>query len=271
MNVNEDSLALRDVEKAARLDSLNAKYAYALGYLYLESGQPGKAILTLQKNLKLTPGNTNVRLLLSRAYIANNNIAAAQEQVDKVLAAAPRHPDALFWQARIKASQKDTAAAIAIAKQILTLDSNNYAASMQLADWYSAQNKDEAIRQYEYTFRLDTNDVAPLYEIGAFYEGRQQWKEAKNAYRTCILNDPDYTDAYIQAGKIMYRQDSTEKALRQFNFAIRTDPDNAEAYLQKGLCFEQLKQKDSAIVAFSQALAFKKDMQPAREGLKRLR
>lgn len=270
-SVNEDALCLIDLRQAVQLDSLNPQYVQALGNIYLELDQPGNAITAFKKNLQLSPGDARVRLLLSKAYLEHKDEAAAQEEVSKVLAAAPNYPDALYWQAKIKYEQKDTASAINLVKQALAIDQGYYQASYQLADWYAAAGNKEAIPQYESTFRMDTLDVSPLFEIGALYESRQQWQQAKDAYRVCILKDHDYTEAYIATGKILAQQDSTEKALRQFLLAIQTQPGSAEAYLNKGLCYEKLKQRDSAIVALGQALVFKPGMKAAQEALSRLK
>jgi len=270
-NLQMDSLALIDVLKAAQLDSNNAQYLYTIGYLNLQLDKPEAAIKALKKNLDLLPGNVNTRLLLSKAYIANNNTEAALEETSKVLAAAPNHPGALFGMAQIKAAQKDTAAAIALAKQLLVADKNNYSASYQLADWYKAQGNAAAVTQYQYTFALDTMDVNPLFEIGEFYEQQKQWELAKQAYKACFVKDLDFTDAYLQMGKILYQQDSTEKALRQFNIAISTAPNSAEAYLHKGLSFQKLNLKDSAVAALNQALVFDHQLQAAKDALKKLK
>jgi Tfp pilus assembly protein PilF len=48
-------------------------------------------------------------------------------------------------------------------------------------------------------------------------------------------------------------------------------PNNAEAYYYKGLCFEKMNSKDSATVAFNQALVFDRSMVKAAEALRKLK
>ncbi len=199
--VQQDSLCLIDLQQAIRIDSLNPEYVQALGNVYLELGQPANAITAFRKNLLLSPGDARVRLLLSKAYLENKDVPAAQQEVSKVLAAAPNYPDALYWQAKIMMAQKDTNGAIGTVKQALAIDSSYYLASYQLADWYAAKGLPEAIPQYEKTYRMDTLDVSPLFDIGEMYKSRNQLPQAREAYRVCILKDPDYTDAYIATGK----------------------------------------------------------------------
>lgn len=266
-----DSLALEDVKAALERDKDNSQYNFTSGFLLLKLDKPDEAVKVLLHSLQQSPGNANIRLLLGKAYIAAHNPVAAQEQINKILAAAPQHVPALMMQARIKVALKDTLEAIRITKEILTVSPSNYEASFQLADWYKASGNTATIAQYIATYKMDTTNADPLYEIGDFYEQKKQWEKAKEAYRVCIRSDMDYTDAYMQVGKILLAQDSVEKALRHFNLAINTMPNSAEGYFNKGLCFEKLQQKDSALAAYHQATIFDSDLQGPRDGLKRLK
>ncbi|MFA6057995.1 MAG: tetratricopeptide repeat protein [Taibaiella sp.] len=269
--INNDSLALIDVQQAISLDKNNAQYTFTAGYLQLQLGQAKEAIKTLKHNLEQMPGNVNTRMLLSKAYLADAKIEAAQEQINKILAAAPRHPGALMILADIKAAQKDTVATINILREIITTDAGNYDAAYQLGDWYKATNNPAAVTQYQYTFSLDTTDANPLFEIGDYYERQNQLEKAKEAFIYCIEEDRDFTNAYIHLGKIYLQEKATEKALRHFNLAINTMPNNAEAYYYKGLCFEKMQQADSAAVAFRQALVFDRNMKEAADALYQLK
>jgi tetratricopeptide (TPR) repeat protein len=269
--IKSDSLALIDVEKALSLDKNNAQYTFTIGYLQLQLGQVKQSIKTLQHNLEQSPGNINTRMVLAKAFIADSKPEAAAEQINKILAATPQHGGALMIMADIKASQKDTTAAISILKNILIADPRNYDASYQLGDWYKAANNEAAITQYNYTYSLDTNDVNPLFEIGDYFEQKNQMNKAKEAYIYCIQKDRDFTDAYFRLGKIYMNEGLNDKALRHFDLAIHTMPNNAEAYYYKGLCFEKMNSKDSATVAFNQALVFDRSMVKAAEALRKLK
>lgn len=269
--INNDSLALIDVEKAQSLDGKNPQYSFTIGYLQLQLGHTEAAIKTLQENLKESPGNVNTRMLLARAYLAHHKIEESKQQIDQILAAAPQHTGAMIVQAEILTAQKDTVAAINVLQHILEVNPGNYQASYNIANLYSSSNNDKAISQYLQTFYLDTMDVAPLYDLGSFYETRKDFTKAKSMYTTCILKDRDFTDAYVSLGKIFLQEKNTEKALRHFNLAIATKPNDAESYYLKGKCFETLQQKDSAIVAYNQALTFDAELLEARAGLKRMK
>ena len=268
--INADSLSIVDLKKAIELDAKNPQYYQALGMLYLNNNQADQAVVALEQNLELSPGEVRVRLLLSKAYLESSQIKKAQEQVDKVLAADPDYPEALCWNGQIKATEKDTVAAIQYIKKALEINPAFYSASYQLADLYAAQKNENAVAQYHKTFNMDTLNVAPLFDIGEFYKNKKEWEQAKKAYVQSVLKDPDYSFAYIEIGKILMLQDSLNKALRQFNLAVITKPGFAEAFYNKGLCFEKLNQKDSAEAAFKQALVYNSKLKEAEAGIKRM-
>ena len=269
--INNDSLALIDVLKAQSLEKNNPQYSFTIGYLNLQLGHTDEAIKALEGNLKASPGNVNTRILLARAYLAANKTDDAKKQVDQILAAAPQHVGAMIMQAQILTAEKDTIGAMNALNRILKMDTANYQASYNLATLYRQTKDDRAIVQYDYTFHIDTMDVTPLFDLGTFYEAKKDMTQAKTAYTSCIERDRDFTNAYIALGRIYYQEKNTEKALRHFNLAIQTAPNNAEAYYYKGQCFEALQLKDSAVIAYNQALVFDGGLKEAREGLKRLK
>lgn len=269
--IGQDSLALKDVEAALALDKNNVQYNLTAGYLQLQLDKAPEALRTLQHTLELSPGNVNVRLLLGKAYLSAGNPQAAEEQMSRIIAAAPGHIPARMMHAEVLAALKDTTAAIQELKSILKSTPGNYNASYQLADWYKASGNPGAIAQYQATFRMDTTNADPLFDIAEFYERQQLPVKAKEAYRICLGSDIDYTAAYIRIGKILITEDSLDKALRHFNLAVKSMPNSAEGYYNKGVCFEKLHLPDSARAAYRQAMVFDPGLEEAAEGLKRLK
>ncbi len=68
---------------------------------------------------------------------------------------------------------------------------------------------------------------------------------------------------------MLLQEDSTEKALRQFDMAIAVKQDYVEAYYNRGLCNEILEKYDLAVADYEQALAFNPDYTLAKTALQR--
>lgn len=269
IQVDEPELAQKDLLHALQKDSNNLQYLYALSQVQLQTGDNKAAITNLEKLNSRTHQSAGIQLALANAYLQNNQPDRADRDIKNLLKSDSAFPGALLTLSRIQLIKKDTAKAINILQRAIQLRENNYPASLLLAECLAAQRDPKAIDIYRRTFDMDTTNVSPLLHIGIFYEQVRQPEKAKIIYRECLLKDPDCTAALINTGKILLAQDSVPKALRQFYIAIQTQPNSAEAYIQKGICFEKLKQKDSATVAFAQALVFDPKSEVAKKGWKR--
>jgi len=269
IQVQVPELAKKDLIHALQKDSSNGQYLYALSQVDLQTGDNTAAIKILEKLVNLSHHAPGIQLALAKAYLQNNQPGPATQNIQSLLKADSTYPGALLTLTRIQLIKKDTVSAVNILHRSLQLRENDYPASLLLAECLAAQHNPKAIDIYRRTFDMDTSDVTPLLHIGVFYEQQKQVEKAKSIYRECLLKDPDCTIALINTGKILLGQDSVPKALRQFNIAIQTMPNSAEAYTQKGICFEKLHQKDSAKIAFAQALVFDPQSIAAKNGWQR--
>lgn len=266
-----DSLALIDVEKAISLDTANAQYTFTKGYLEIEMGKAAAAIKTLLYNLEQSPGNVSTRLLLSKAYLMNNNAKDAAQQLNTILQAAPDHIATHLMYAQLEMTTKDTAAAEKRLQLLLNQDKHNYEATYLLAELYAGKGLEKAVVLFNEAYALDTLNAEPLYDIGLFYEKMNSMEKAKEAFVFCLSKDNDYTDAYLKLGDYYFAEQDVLKALRHYNLAIQTAPNNAMAYYKKGICFEKMKQRDSAKLAFYQALVFDSRLKDAKAAFERVK
>lgn len=266
--INMDSLALVDIEKAITLDPDNINYLKAKGNLLLLLDKAAAAIPVFQNCMEKQPEELSYKLYLSNALLLDNQAEKAEKTVQEVLTKDDLYPDAYYWYAQIKAFQKDTAAAINMLHKAIYLDSMYYDAALLLGDYYAMQGNQKAIPQYLKTFYIDTLEALPLFQIGYFFEKQLQLEKAKIAYADCILHDPDFTDAYIQTGKILLQQDSIDKAKRILSIAVKTEPNNDEAHYHLGIAYEKLGFADSASIAYTNAISFNSYHEEAKTKLK---
>lgn len=269
--IDQDSLVLIDLQKAASLAPESVLYLNAIGYVQLNLARPDEAITAFKKSLSMVPGDLEIRLQLAQAYMENNQLEAAASQTESLIHDAPRYLPARLMQAKLKAAHKDTVAAIQLAEAVWEQDRRYYDASLQLADWYKAIGNPKAIDQYQFTFSLNPDDATPLFEIGRFFQQKKQWEEAKSAYKACVIADGDYTYAYIHTAEILMQQDSLDKAQRILKLALATSPANADAWYQTGVCFEKMQLPDSAKQYYDQAAYFGYDATVIRDALNRMK
>mgnify|MGYP003582619253 CR=1 FL=1 len=268
--MGQDSLTQVDLMKAVSLDPDNVGYRESLTFFLIDKKKAALAMEQVKILKQKNPKNETYTLLEAEAYMAGNELAKAETILTDLMTRLPGEPDVLLDASRLKAAQKDTAGAIDYAKKVLQITPNFFDGLYQLADLYSATGNAEALKWYDKIYRLDTLNPNPLYDAALFYQRKGDLAAAKRFFVKTIYVDKDFTDAYIQHGKILLSQDSVSKAERQFSIAIEVAPNSAEAYYQKGLTLLKQNKKAEAKSAFNQALVFNRNHTAAREAVQHL-
>lgn len=269
--LKEDSLALEDLYRAAKLDTNRAEYASAIGDILFDHKDLNNAMKWMARALRHNPTDPRARLKVAQLNLFMKEYPAAFLEINAVLRQDAYNPEAYFLKGLIYKDMKDTNKAISSFQTAINVAPDYRDAYIQLGVIYNDKGSDMGAQYLNNAFRLDTTDVFPLYAIGMYHQEKGQPELAKEQYARCLMHDPQYADALFATGFILMQQDSLEKSRRQFDLVTKTDPTNPDAYYNRGLCSEMLGRKDEARSDYEQALTFDADYPKAKEGLKRLR
>jgi len=270
-SMKQDSLALKDFNKAVTLDSTRSEYYSAVGDLLFEHKDVSGSLKWIKKAIELNPEDPKARLKIAKLDVYLRDYPNAFKEINTVLRQDAMIPEAYFLKGMIYKDIKDSSnkalSSFLTAVQIMP---DYKDALMQIGLLYDQQNDSLALKYYENAFRSDTGDVSPLYAKGMYYQARKRMEEAKNEYKKCITHDRNFADAYFSTGFILMQEDSFEKARRQFDLVTKISPNDAGAYYNRGLCSELMNDIKNAEADYEQALVFDKDYKEAKEGLKRI-
>ncbi len=268
--LKEDSLALEDLYKAARIDTNRAEYASAIGEILFDHKDLNNAIKWMYRALRHNPQDPRARLKVARLDLFLKEYPAAFLEINTVLRQDAYNPEAYFLKGLIYKDIKDTNKAISSFQTAINVAPDYKDAYIQLGMLYNEKGSELGAQYMNNAFRLDTTDVFPLYALGMFYQEKGQLEQAKAQYTRCLMHDPQYADALFANGFILMQQDSLEKSRRQFDLVTKVKPTDPAAYYNRGLCSEMMGRKDEAVSDYQQALTFDKDYDKAKEALRRL-
>jgi tetratricopeptide (TPR) repeat protein len=268
--VKKDSLAINDYKKAISIDSTKGEYYSAVGNLLFDHKDITASLPYIQRAIALNPADPKAHIKVAKMLLYLKKYNEAFAELNIVLRQNVHDPEPYFIKGLAYKGMRDTARAISSFLTALQEGPEDKEAMIQLGQMYSYRNNPIALKYFENAYRLDTNDVFPMYAIGVYYQNNKEFEKAKAAYKDCILHDNQYAGAYNNTGYILLQQDSLEKAWRQYNLVTQIDPANPAAYYSRGLCSELMNKKTDAIKDYKQALVFNAKDDEAKQGLRRL-
>jgi tetratricopeptide (TPR) repeat protein len=268
--LDNDTLAIADYKRAARLDSTKAEYYSAVGDLLFEHKDLQGSVQWLQKALALNPNDLKAHLKIAKLFLYIRDYPKAIKEINTVLPVDKFNPEAYFLKGMVYKEMHDTAKAISSFQTAVQVEPDYREAVIQLGLIFSGKHDSIALLFLNNALKIDSTEIFPLYAQGVYYYDNHDTAKAKDIYRQCIYKDPRYADAYFNMGVILLQQDSTEKAWRQFNIAVQLQPDNPTAYYNRGLCSEIMNKTEEAITDYRQAYALDTAYKSPLEALKRL-
>jgi len=266
-----DSLAMQDYKMAASLDSTKAEYFSAIGDLLFEHKDISGSVQWIQKAIALNPQDRKARLKIAKLFLYIHQYPNAIKEIDIALRKDVYDPEGYYLKGMVYKYMKDTARAISNFQTAIQVSPEYRDAIIQLGLIYSDRKDSIALRYFDNAYKIDSNDVFPIFAKGVFYQNNHNYEQAKEEYRKCIIRNNHYVDAYFNMGYILMQQDSVQKSYRQYDIATKIDYTNPTAYYNRGVCDEIMDSIKQAVEDYRKALALDTGYNSPKVALKRLK
>ncbi len=268
--VRKTDLAIRDIKKAAALDSANVKYLKKLGKLYVDNNALKKALGVYKRAHKIAPEETDIQLSIAKIHHYLKNYQKVINRVNNVLKQEVHNAKAYFLKGVVYKETGDTTRALSNFQTAVEQDPNYFDAYMQLGLLNNQLNKPIAVEYFNNAIEVDSSKPTPYYAKAMYYQDRNKFKKAKALYQKIIKLDSDYENAFYNLGHLYFLEDSLKKAYRHFDMAIEVSPYFTKAFYMRGLCAEKMGRAKEAKQDYKQALKLNENFELASKGLDRL-
>jgi len=268
--LKQDSLAILDFQNAIKIDSNKADYYSAIGNILFEHKDIAGSAVWLAKAVALNPSDEMAHLKMAKLFLYTGEYPKAFTEINTVLRGNVYNPEAYFLKGMCYKNMKDSNKAISSFQTAVQTDPKYADAYMQLALIYQAKKDPVSLRYFENAYQADTSNLESLYGAAMYWQDQEKFAEAKKVFTRIVYIDRQYPKAFFNMGWMLLQEDSTEKAIRQFDIAIQVKPDYAEAYYNRGLCYEIRNEKTQAIADYKQALIFSPDFALCKTALQRV-
>ncbi|HET9744260.1 MAG TPA: tetratricopeptide repeat protein [Chitinophagaceae bacterium] len=177
----------------------------------------------------------------------------------------------LFKRAELLAQDGDTVNAIK-SLEFFVIPGELTEAGLQLANLYAETKNPKVLAICDSMIKNDESkrDPNPDYLKGVYYYNIGDYDKALQQFNSSINKDYTFLDAYMEKGRILYKQARYSEAIAIYDLAIKVSNTFADAWFWKGKSQEALRQKEEAKISYQRAYAFDKTLIEAKEAAERI-
>ena len=228
-----------------------------LAYLYLEKREPAKAVAQLSEVLTIEPNNTDAKVVLGDAQLANNNPDEAERQYLDALEGRLDNAAALLGLAQISELKGETKEATLFLTRVATLTTNSQSPEFLYKFASVAMQAgmfDAAKAALENALKLRPNEPAYLLTLGISWLRKGDLFEAEKIFRHLIELQPANDLAQIHLGYVLLNQKKYDEARLWLEKSARSASPMPEVFYYLGLVAQEQNDDAKAIELFEKAV-----------------
>ncbi len=256
--------ALRDIQAAIQLDSLQSRFHFWKSIILADLGTNQDALKSARQAEKMGYKSIGLDILISKLYYENKEPNLSIQYLRKARQVLPSSPTISYLYGAIYADAQDTAQAFNELKEAIRLDSaytNAYAKLIATYRKYGFVNKaldygtaatrhceenedlifeiattllaneqiDSAAFWHQKLLRINPDSWQANLGLAKYHIAKKEYLEAEKFYNTALEYNPNIEGGYYQLGYIYeYYAKDFEKAAKYYKKAVRLNRGNEE-------------------------------------------
>jgi tetratricopeptide (TPR) repeat protein len=233
--------------------------------LYFRLGRIREAVSAAQDQISKHPDDVDAHLLLGHVYLrtlgdgqgpqATQMLQAAIKEYETIVQLKPKDLDSRLLLGQLYGLDHDSAKAEEQFKAAQTIDPNNEDVVLDIAREYSEQGDlNRAAKEISdvpeggRTGRMD-------FALAALYDELKRPKDAADAYKAALEQDPGNTDAERGLAAALTASGQMEAAAKVNSQILQSDPQDPQALIRAGEIQRQKGDFEQALTTFKKAEA----------------
>lgn len=269
---NMPDMAIKDMEIALAIDSLNTDYYLTLAEYQMRMGKSGKAKGNLEKCVKIDPENLDATIKLAEIYLYVQQYKESMDWVLKAQKLNANKAHVYFVKSLIYKETGDTIRAIDNLFTVIEKDPESYEGYMLLGSLHASKKDSLALPFFRNALNLKPNSIEAYYNMAMFYQDNNQPDKALKTYNDLLENaDPNYLFAFYNIGYIyLHEKNDYDQAIENFTKSIELKSNYFQAYHNRGFAYEQKGEYALARQDYQKALDILPNYELSIAGLNRL-
>lgn len=262
--------AVADLSKAVEIDSSRFEYYHLLADVYLDSYKSFDAYRVMKSTVERFPENIPSYLKLAEYQHILKKYDEGFETIDKILKKDPQNAEAYFMMGLSLKEINETNRAINSFQSAVEINPKLIDAWIILGQMYTELNDPLALKYFDNALLIEPENLDVMHAKAYYLNEQKDTKGALEIYKSMILKDSRYKEAYLNSGLIYLEIDSLQKAIQQFDILLEVSPTTIGGYYYRGLSKELIGDLEGAKDDFKQALKFSPNYAKAQEALQRV-
>ncbi len=260
--------AIRDVQTALVLDSINPDYYVLLAEYYLNLGRSGNARDALLISLSFNPGHVDTRIKLAHIYFYVQMYREAFRELQFLEDNRLANAESFFLKGLIFYETQNIHEAVRAFRRSLEYDRDYWQSHNYLGLIHLRQNDPLAVDFYETAVRLFPENLEIRLNAGLAYQEFNHPEKAIQQYDYIISADSTIYHAFFNKGFVYLElMDDYLNAIASFTKAIKLDPESYPAYYNRGYAYEMMGNLNAAEADYRKALEIMPNYDLAVDGL----
>ena len=268
---NDFQGAIYDIDRALRIDSVNADYLMFKADVYKDSKQIIEHKNYLEEVLEKNDQVLDAYYDLGFLYLASGNYEKVYELANKALKIDVHYAPAYFIKGLAYQKEGKSKLAFSSFNTAVEQDPGYYDAYVELGLMYAEANDPLALAYYDNAISIDSSKVHAMYNKGMYLQEHGEYREALELYDRLLHYNASFYNAYYNKGYIYLEYlEKNDSAAYNFGMALQIFPQNYRALYNRGLAHERTGELTLAEADYRMVLKMKPDYDLAAEGLSRV-
>jgi predicted O-linked N-acetylglucosamine transferase (SPINDLY family) len=241
---------------------------YNLGYCHLALGDPARAAVVLEREVKAFPDFVEAHNLLALSLMQQSRHQEALTVLASAVERDPRSAGTHLNLGNALTNLRRYEEAIPRFKKAMELQPGLSQAHNNLGHALKELGRfGEAIASYEQALRIAPSDFEVHNNLGLALQEQGRLDEAAACFRSAISLNPDYAGAHASLGMIFRAQQRLDEAIACLQKALSINPDTIEALVHLGAACQEHGRLEEAVAHFQKAILLRPDSAEAHHNL----
>lgn len=263
--------ALTDLEQAVSLAPDVITYRHLLADIYLDYYKSRQALETMEACVEKFPKDRLSRLKLAEFQLILKMHESSIATLDQLEIIDPQLADVFFMRGLNLKELGQTDEAITNFQKAVQLDASLVDAWINLGQLFTLKEDPIARKYFDTAIEIAPGSMEPMHAKAFYLQEINELQASVDLFQEMGQLNPQYDDAFYNAGLILLDLDSLQEAYNQFDIAVQTRPMEAKYYYFRGVASELMGQLGKASKDYEQCLIFDSEFASATEGLERLK